>query len=171
MYCRWPVLPVVVFAVTAAVQGAERPTAIEVRDAVERSRAEYRELHPPVSKAQAQRKVEEDVQRARAKLGQARKIRNPQQRAAALKKANDEIAALGQQIDREDYPEDRDRLIPLKMAVSRNCGAAEKISQHRLRRVVRCVASDKTEMLAVIEHQPLPVTRVRCRSPSPRRSC
>src|SRR5262245_16536214 len=73
---------------------AERPGPIEVREAVERSRAEYKALHPPVTKKEAARKVDDDVQAARAKLGQAYKIRSPKQRAAAIRKANDEIAAL-----------------------------------------------------------------------------
>lgn len=181
MFCRVLMAPMVLLAMTAAVQGAERPTAIEVRDAVERSRAEYRELHPPVSKAQAQRKVEEDVQRARDKLRQARRIRNPRQRVAALKKANDEIAALVDEasgIVRDYQPEDRNRLMPLKMS-GVAVGAVGRLTEKNSKpdgigyehRVVRCVkVLDKTEMLAVIEHREADATDAGDSVPQPSES-
>jgi hypothetical protein len=153
----------VVLASVGAVR-AQRPGPIEVREAVERSRAEYKALHPPVSRKEAARKVDEEVQQARAKLGRAYKIRSPKQRAAAIKDANDEIAALVAEANAivKDYqPEDRHRLMPLKLGgiaigsvgrLTEKGQSADGLGyEHRF---VRCVkAINKDEMIAVLEHR------------------
>lgn len=143
---------------------AERPGPIEVREAVERSKAEYKALHPTVTRKQAAKQVEEDAQRARSKLAEARRIRNPKQRAALLKEANDELAALVSEADAivKDYkPEDRNRLMPLQLG-SVSVGTVGRLTEKHQsadgigdeHRFIRCLkALDKTEMLAVLEHR------------------
>jgi hypothetical protein len=154
---------IVVLASVGALP-AQRPGPIEVREAVERSRAEYKALHPPVSQKEAAHKVDEEVQVARAKLGQAYKIRSPKQRAAAMKEANKEIAALVAEANAivKDYkPEDRHRLMPLQLggiAVGSVGRLTEKGSsadglgyEHRF---VRCIkVLNKDEMIAVLEYR------------------
>lgn len=154
---------VIVLASTGGLL-AQRPGPIEVREAVERSRAEYKALHPPVSQKEAAHKVDEEVQQARARLGQAYRIRSPKQKAAAIKKANDEIAALVAEANAivKDYkPEDRNRLMPLQLnaiaigsvgRLTEKGQSADEIGyEHRF---VRCVkVLNKDEMLAILEYR------------------
>jgi len=166
MCCRLLSLSAMVLLLAGAAPEPEtaRPTALDVRDAVRQSIEEYKELHPPVTKAQAQLKVEREVQVVRARLGAAYNIRSPKQRAAAIKKANDELEALVAEASAivKDYrPEDRNRLMPLQirsLAIGMVGRLTEKTQtadglgyEHRF---VRCLtAVDKMEMLAQLEYQ------------------
>ena len=154
---------ILILASVGAVN-AQRPGPIEVREAVERSRAEYKALHPPVSQKEAAHKVDEEVQIARAKLGRAYKIRSPKQKAAAIKEANDEIAALVAEANAivKDYkPEDRNRLMPLQLnAIA--IGSVGRLTEKNVladglgydHRFVRCIkVLGKDEMIAILEYR------------------
>ena len=144
-----------------------RPTGLEVRDAVQQSIAEYKDLHPPVTQAQAKLKVEREVQEVRARLGTAYNIRSPKKRAAAIKKANDELEALVAEASAivKDYrPEDRNRLMPLQLQ-SLAIGMVGRLTEKNQtaeglgyeHRFVRCLkAVDKTAMLVQLEFHEAP---------------
>jgi len=164
MHPRILALLAVCLALPAFADDAVRPGPIAVRESVERSRAEYKALHPTVTKKQAAHKVDEEVQQARARLGQAYKLRNPKQRAAALKAANDEIAALVGEANAivKDYKQaDRNRLMPLKLngigvgdvgRLTEKNKSVEGLSYDH--RFIRCLkVLGKNELLAVLEYR------------------